>query len=250
MSGEVIGMSTAILSRSGGSQGIGFAIPSNMAQRILMALREEGKVERAWLGVQIQDLNQAMAEYYGQDRPQGVLISAVNENTPAERAGLQEGDIVLAVDDKPVDRVSNLRNLISLSPVGRDVQLRVLREGNERSITVELEAMPDQERLARHSPEEVDDGITGVTVRELSEEIRRRTDLPENIDGVVVVDIEPACNAAREGLQVGDVILEIGKQEVANLQAYQRLAGRDQDKPILLRVYKQRGGRIFMAIPR
>ncbi len=254
MRGEVIGMNTAIVSRSGGSQGIGFAIPSNMAKRVMEALRDHGKVERAWLGVTIREVNQSIADYYGQDKPQGVLVNSVNEGTPAEKAGLREGDIILSVDGEEINSVSRLRNIISLSPIGKQVELRIMRDGKLKTIQVTLDQLPeDPASIASggESREEDDEGIAGVTVQDLTSQRRRMADIPDNIEGVIVIDVDRRSNASREGLAVGDVIVEIGKEEVRELEDYRSLVGKDKDKPILLRVYKPGGtGLIFMAIPR
>jgi serine protease Do len=252
MNGQLIGMNTAILSRSGGSQGIGFAIPADMARHVMESLRDSGKVERAWLGVMIQNVDQSMAEYHGLDKPQGVLISNVNKDTPAEKAGLQEGDIILAVDGETVNSMNSLRNKISLSPIGHKAKLSIWRDNKQRDVTVELAALPEDEQvvMGRSGDREIDEGIDGVTVAQLSPERRRMAEIPDDIDGVIVTDVDPASNAAREGLSRGDVIMEIAREPVKDLDDYQELVGKDTSKPILLRVFDQRGGRIFMAIPR
>jgi len=136
MNGELVGINTAILSRSGGSQGVGFAIPSSMAERIMGMLIADGRVKRAWLGVVTGEVDQTMADALGMDRPRGVLMSEVTPDTPAEKAGVEEGDVILAVDDKAVNSISRLRNTISLAGVGTEVELQVLRDGRERCIEV------------------------------------------------------------------------------------------------------------------
>jgi len=254
MNAEVIGMSTAILSRSGGSHGIAFAIPSAMIARVLPELREHGTVQRAWLGVQIRPVNQAMADYYGLAHPRGVLIDNVNEDTPAERAGLKEGDIILSVDGTEVNATSELRNKISLSPVGHESDLRIIRDGREKSVAVKLEALPESDQLASRGgdqPREDEEGIEGVRVQELSDRLRVGANIPDDIDGVLVVEVAPASNAAREGLSRGDVIIEVDRQRVSGLNDYRELAARNLDKPVLLRVYDpRRGSRRFLAVPR
>ncbi len=254
MNAEVIGMSTAILSRSGGSHGIAFAIPSAMIQRVLPELREHGAVQRAWLGVQIRPVNQSMADYYGLDHPRGVMIDNVNEDTPAERAGLKEGDIILSVDGTEVNATSELRNKVSLSPVGHESDLRIIRDGRDKSVVVKLEALPESDQLASRGgdqPREDEEGIEGVRVQELSERLRAGVNLPEEIDGVFVIEVRPTSNAAREGLSRGDVIIEVDREEVSDLNDYRELVARNPDKPVLLRVYDpRRGSRRFLAIPR
>jgi Do/DeqQ family serine protease len=252
LQGELVGMNTAILSRTGGSQGIGFAIPAMMAERVMTALRDHGKVERAWLGVMIQDVDQNLAKSLGLDKPGGVLISQVNEDTPAEKAGLQEGDIILAVDGNEVNSRSSLRNKISLLPVGHKARLKVLREDEQMEIVAKLEEFPEEVQVAAGSGPgaELVDSIDGVTVRELTPQRRRMAGVPDDIEGIIVVDVDPATPAARERLEAGDVILEVNKVPVSGLEDFEQALGEDKDKPILLRVYKPQGGRIFMAIPR
>jgi Do/DeqQ family serine protease len=252
MRGEVVGINSAILSRSGGSQGIGFAIPANMVQRILTSLREDGEVRRAWLGVQVQDVNQAIADYYGLARPQGVLVARVNEDTPAEKAGLQEGDVILAVDGHEVDSVAQLRNKVSLLPVGHEAELEIMRGDDTMTRNVTLDELPDQPTVASGRTGPTDEtAIEGVSVRALTDQLRSRADVPDDVDGLLVVEIEPGSRAAREGLRRGDVILEVNTREVTSLDAYRDALSQGEDRPILLRVYRPASdGRIFLAIPR
>ena len=252
MRGEVVGINSAILSRSGGSQGIGFAIPSNLVQRILGDLRSDGKVVRAWLGVQVQAVNQAMADYYGLDKPMGVLVARVTEDAPAEKAGLAEGDVIISVDGKLVDTVSQLRNTVSLMPVGHKAQLEIKRDGKTAKKTVTLAQLPDQGVVASNNGgPTADDGIDGITVRSLNTDLRARAEVPDDVDGLLVTEIDPRSSAAREGLARGDVILEINRRAVTNLGDYREAVGTGEDRPILLQIYRpQNQGRIFLAIPR
>ncbi len=254
MRGEVIGINSAILSRSGGSQGIGFAIPANMVQRIIAELKDEGAVTRAWLGVNIQGVTQAEAERAGLPRPQGVLVSSVTAGAPADKAGLKELDIILAINDKPVDTTQQLRNTVSLQPVGQEVELSLWREGKTITRKVKLEALPDQDQVAtrRGTGPTADDGLEGVTVRELTPQLRSRASIPEDVNGLLVVDVDQRSRAAREGLARGDVIMEINRREVGSLREYREAMTRDANRPVLLRVYKPQGqgARIFITIPR
>jgi serine protease Do len=255
MKGELVGMNAAILSRSGGSQGIGFAIPTSMAMRVVKSLKETGSVQRAYLGVLPQPVDQSMADYYGMDRPRGVLVTQVNEDTPAERAGLKDGDIILSVDDKEINNPSMLRNVISLSEVGQNVDLAIVRDGKEQTVVVQLDAFPDPETLARNGaadePAE-DESLGGVTVREMTDSMRSVMEgLPEDINGLVVMGVEQTSNAAREGLAEGDIILEVGGEQVTTLAEYQAALAKDTDRPAFLRVHKPRQGQnIYIAVPR
>ncbi len=254
MHGEVVGINSAILSRSGGSQGIGFAIPANMAQRIIDELKADGAVTRAWLGVNVQPVNQTHADLYGLPRPQGVLVAGVTKDAPAEKAGLKEEDIILAVEGRPVDTVAQLRNTVSLLPVGREVELTIWRGGKNVTSKVKLAQLPEQDQVAgrRGSAPTADDGLEGVTVRVLNDQARSRAGIPEDVQGLVVVDVDQRSRAAREGLTQGDVILEVNRREVRTLRDYREAVKTEPGKPVLLRVYRHQPApaRILIAIPR
>jgi Do/DeqQ family serine protease len=254
MQGELVGMNAAILSRSGGSQGIGFAIPTNMAMKIVDALKTDGSVQRAYLGVLPQEVDQSMADYYGMDRPRGVLIAQVNEGTPAEKAGLKDGDIILSVDGAEIKNPSMLRNVISLSEVGQEVELQLIREGKEKTVKVALEKLPEPDQIAQAGPRSdtaEDETIDGVVVRELTGRVRAAAQLPDDVVGLYVQSVAPASNAASEGLAEGDIIQEVGREPVTSLGDFKRELGKNTDRPVFLRVFKPQVGRsVFIAIPR
>ena len=256
MQGRLVGMNAAILSRSGGSQGIGFAIPTSMAMKIVNSLRETGTVQRAYLGVLPQPVDQSMADYYGMDSPRGVLVTQVNEDTPADKAGLQDGDIILSVDGRAIKNPSMLRNVISLSEVGQKVDLAIVREGKEKNVAVTLEKFPDPEQLATgdvvDEPDE-DETLAGVVVREMTERMRTMMGdaLPEDMTGLLVTGVEQTSNAASEGLAEGDIILEVGREPVTSLKDFQAALGENTDRPVFLKVFKPRQAQnIFIAVPR
>jgi len=251
MSGQLVGINTAIMSRSGGSQGVGFSIPSNMASRIMGMLVEHGEVQRAWLGVVPVEVDQTMAEALGMDETRGVLMSEVRPDTPAEKAGLKEGDIVLEVDGNEVNSTSTLRNTISLAGVGTDVKLRVLRDGRGRDLTVTLGQLPDVPTVtgSRNEERQNEEGIDGVTVRNLSDTARTRLNIDEDVQGVIVTEVSRVSNAWNRGLRQGDVITEVAREEVEDLDDYEELVGRNPDRPVLLKIL--RGVNVqLLAIPR
>ncbi|MHB8079609.1 MAG: DegQ family serine endoprotease [Candidatus Krumholzibacteriia bacterium] len=261
MDGELVGINTAILSPSGGSIGIGFSIPSDMAKRVMDSLLKTGKVVRAWLGVQVQDVDQAMAEAHDLGKPRGVLVADVTKGAPGAKAGLKEGDVILAVDGQTVDDRGQLRNRISLAGVGETVRLSVWREGREMPVSVKLEALPADAQTAAQTGGGGDEeaaggsGIDGVTVRELTPQQRQALSVPDAVTGLVVTDIDQTSNAWQEGLREGDVITDVARQPVTGVSEFRKLVLRDKSKPVLLRVWKRgpqgsEGGRIFMAIPR
>ena len=251
MQGELVGINTAILSRSGGSQGIGFAIPSHMAKRVMDMLIADGHVKRAWLGVTVGRIDRTMAEALGMERPRGVLVPAITEDAPADKAGIEENDVILSVDGKTVNTVSELRNTISLAGVGTEVKLRVLRDGRERDVEVKLGEMPEDLTASNSASqgEESADGLEGVTVRALTDRLRRQLELDDDLEGVVVTDVERTSNAWNRGLRQKDVILEVARERVRDLDDYRRLIEKDKDRPVLLKV--QRGEQTpLIAIPR
>ncbi len=254
MQGQLVGMNAAILSRSGGSQGIGFAIPTAMAMRIVDALKSDGQVTRAYLGVMPQDLDQAMATYYGLERPQGVLVAQVNDDTPAQKAGLEEGDIILQVGDKDIRNASDLRNTISLSEVGEKVNLKIVRDGKEKDLKVKLEAFPEAEGQnggTSHDDSDEDDSLSGVTVREISNRTRAMMELPDDIEGLLVVGVERSSNAADQGLEEGDIIVEVANHKVTDFGELKDALKVNKDRPVFMKVYKPRQARhVFLAIPR
>lgn len=250
MDGRLVGINTAMLSRSGGSQGVGFAIPVNMANKIIGMLKADGKVTRAWLGVVPQKIGSALADALGMDKPQGVLLSSVTDDTPASKAGLKEGDIILSADGIAMNDVSTLRNYISLCGIGHKAKLIILRDNKEKKVTVKLGEFPDNIAAAEVEEEEkTSDKIDGVTVKVLNDSYRQQLDFDDDVKGLVVIEVAQDSNAAHEGLRKGDIITEVNQNEVNSLKSFKKAIGENNKKPLLLRIL--RGGRnSFLAIPR
>jgi serine protease Do len=240
--GELVGINTAIASRTGGYQGVGFAIPVDMARSIMDSLVQYGYVERGYLGVVIQDVDAKMAEYFGMDRPNGALIGDLLDNGPAADAGLQRGDVILNYDGKKVSDSAHLRNMVSQTPVGSKVEVEFLRKDRRETLTVKIRRHPDDEGQTPVLPrtdenrQEEDAGLpAGLTVSTLSPQIRARFNIPREIDGILVVRVQPAGAAAQAGLQSGDVIMEVNRQPVKEIAELRRLLEDDsRDNALLL----------------
>jgi serine protease Do len=250
MRGELVGINTAILSRTGGYQGVGFAIPSEMAEPILGSLLEHGEVVRGWLGVAIQDLNEELAEALGVPVTRGVVISDVQEDSPAARGGLRREDVVVSIDGRPVREASRLRHLVAAAGPTAQMELEVYRGEQKHTLVVPLSARPTEQQ-ASVSGELGDDGgaLSGLSVGELDNAARSRFEIPRNIrHGVVVTNVEQGSVAARAGMRPGDVILEANRQRVGSVgdlrQVNQRASG-----SMLLLVYRN-GATIYLAIRR
>jgi len=242
--GELVGINTAIFSTSGGYQGIGFAIPSNMVKIVMNSLIEKGKVIRGWLGVSIQEVTPELARQFQLDKDHGTLVADVVEGSPAEKAGIEHGDVIIEFGGKQVDEPYNLRNIVAGTPPGTEVEMKVIRNGETIALKVTIEELPTGEQTV---PTEFKNALRGVTVQILTPDIYRQLNIPEKIRGVVVSDIEEGSPAQRK-LMRGDVILEINRKAISGIDDYEALVSRIKaDTNILLLVFR-RGSTIFVTI--
>jgi serine protease Do len=249
--GKLVGINTAILSRSGGYMGIGFAIPTNMAKPIVDALLAHGKVTRGWLGVTIQDIDQDLAKAMSLPTTSGVLISDVQPTGPAAKAGLQRGDIVVSINGQATDSTGRLRNIIAAAGSASKVKLEVLRGGTRQSFDVALGETPaDAGAAAPGAPGTIEKGLLdGLALEPLTPETRKRFQLPAQLQqGLVVTAITPGSRAMLAGLRPGDVILEVNRQRVANLQTFKDAYARSKKNALLL-LYRD-GGTIYVVVKR
>jgi serine protease Do len=256
LEGQVIGINTAIFSPSGGNVGIGFAIPSNLALPVIESLKEEGRVKRGWLGVRIQTVTDEIAESLGLHDASGALVASVTADGPAELAKIEPGDVILEFDHKKIDRMRGLPRIVAETPIGKEVEVNLWRRGERHTITVTLGELPEEDELAALTESGADAPTTaqidslGVTVATISDELRTRYELTEGVNGVVIVEVKEGGPAGAESLRPGDVIVEVGQEEVASppdVAAKINQAQQDNKKSVLLLVDRQ-GDLRFVAL--
>ena len=243
LSGELIGINTAIFSRSGGYMGIGFAIPSRMAKAVMTSLIEHGEVIRGWLGVSIQDLNPTLAEQFSAPDTKGVLVGDVIENSPADEAELQRGDIIRQYHGNVIDDAAHLRSLVAETSPKTSVHLIILRNGQSQTVVVNIGTLPkDLTALSPTQRTQETHPLSAITVAPVPPEHTRG-----NI-GVIVRDVTQGSPAQRAGLRQGDILLEINREKILDVLSFKQLASRlDHQKPIL--VLLRRGNTtLFMTI--
>lgn len=258
VNGELIGINTAIFSRTGGSQGIGFAIPSSLAFDIVDSLVKTGKVVRGWMGIAIQEVTPALAKSFKlPDNRKGALISDVNEQGPSFKAGLKRGDVIIGFNDKDIRSVNQLRNVVARTLIGQEAKVKVLRDGKEHVLTVKVGERPPDEVLARRtpvppSPEETpkppDNVLAALQVQELDSAILNQLNLPLKTTGVVINRIEPGSSAEAAGLRRGDVIQEVNHEAIKSLKGYQDIAAKIQKKETVVLLLSRQGNNLFVAV--
>ncbi len=236
--GQAIGINSAIFSRSGGYMGIGFAIPINMVKKIEKQLLKSGKVTRGWLGVVIQDLNEDLAKSFDLKTSKGVLISQVNPDSPAGKAGLKDGDVVVAIDGKPVEDTASLRNIIAMTAPGTELVLKVIREGKTYSIPVTIGEQPADFSSMGKGIGRVQTPLSkfGLSLQDLTPELADQFGYKKG-QGVLIASVEPDSPAAEVGLQPGQLIEEVNKMRVHKLSDIRRAIKKSRlKKQVLLRV--------------
>jgi serine protease Do len=215
--GEVIGINTAIVA---GGQGIGFAIPVNMAKAILPQLKDKGTVTRGWLGVQTQGISPEIARSYGMTGEKGALVADIVKDTPAEKAGLKSGDIITEFDGKPVRDPNDLSRTVAATPPGKKVLIKMFRDGSEQSVTVTLERRKDDSGDAA-SPSVVAQDKLGLSVQELTRDLANSLRIKET-KGIVVSDVKPGGIADDAGIMRGDILLEVNDSKIQTVQDYEK----------------------------
>jgi serine protease Do len=252
--GRLVGINTAILSRSGGFQGIGFAIPSNLARSVMEQLVANGEVVRGFLGVNIQDLTPDLARGFDLEERGGALVADVSPDSPAEAGGLQSGDVITALNDRPVVDARRLKLAVGSLAPGTKVSATVVRDGETKELELEIGHRPGEERLAgsgrsfRNGAAGRDEGtLEGVAVSDLDVRARQEFEVPARLNGALVTAVEPDSAAARAGIRPGDVITEINRELVRNAADAVRLTENPASRETLVRIWSSRGVRYVVV---
>jgi serine protease Do len=244
--GRLVGINTAIISPSGGNNGIGFAVPINMARNVLVRLVSGGKITRGYLGIIPQDLDADLAQQFNLPNQNGALIGDVMPNTPAAKAGLVSGDVITAVNNKPVDDAHSLQLMVSQFNPGTVVTVKVIRNGAARDFKITLAELPGGSSIAGSQDNSgatasVADALDGVTVSDLEPEVRQQLQVPGNVNGALVADVNEDSNSADAGLQPNDIIVEINRQPVTSADDAVRLCKAARGQQILLKIWRRTG---------
>jgi len=245
--GELVGINTAIVSQTGGYQGVGFAVPANMAKPVYESLVKTGKVVRGYLGVAIQELTQNLAKSFGLKQAKGALVSSVAEDSPAERAGIKQGDVIVAYQGNPIEDPAVLQREVTRTPVGTKATLKVIRDGREQEVTATIGEQSETAKVAS-ADSSMENALAGVEVQSLDLQTARELGLHGKVQGVVVVNVEPDSLADRAGLAQGDVIKEINRQPIKSVRDYERVASNLKKDESVLLLINRRGTALFITV--
>jgi serine protease Do len=261
MEGEVIGVNTAIISPSGGSIGIGFAVPSNSAVLVLDQLKQYGETRRGWLGVHVQNLTEEIAVSLSLAEPKGALVAKVSPGSPAAAAGIQPSDVIVKFNGEPIENMRSLPRAVAATAIGKSVSVELLRKGETKSFSVTIGRLPEDEEGAvpakgeEKTPPEAEperEDLLGLSLAPLTDDLRKRYGIGASIEGVVVVDVKPNSPAAEKDVKPGDVIVEVTQEKVRQPQDVKtrllavRKSGR---RSVLLLLSDGKGELRFVAVP-
>jgi serine protease Do len=256
LAGEVIGINTAIFSPSGGSIGIGFAVPSATARPIIDQLKATGKVERGWIGARIQPVTEDLAEAIGLDRSRGAMIATIDPGSPAAQVKLQPGDVILAYDGKPIDRSRQLPRLVADTAPDTLVKLSMWRDGKDQEVEIKVAALnsnrppsPPPEPEKPKPPPSID--ALGLKLAKPTAELRKQFSLPDTTKGAVITEVPQSSPGAVQGLRPGDLVVAVGHETVGSLEELQQkvaAARKNGRKNVILRVEREANFR-FVALP-
>ena len=259
MDGEVVGVNTAIISPTGGSIGIGFAVPADTVTAVINQLKEFGQVKRGWLGVKIQSISEDIAESLGVPENTGALVAGVTPDSPAAKAGIEAGDVILKFDGKDVTTMRGLPKIVAQAQIGKSVEVEVLRHGQKKILTVAVGMLEDEDIAAepagtekKDEPAQPSTSVLGLTLMPLTDDVRSRFGFDSKINGVIVTEIDPASQAATKNIRPGDVITEAQQELVKAPEDIEKAIEKVKKaggKSVLLLVEDAKGDTRFVAIP-
>ena len=247
MQGEVVGVNTAIFSQSGGNIGIGFAIPMDLARKIVDQLRKNGRVVRGWLGIRAQDVTPQLAASLGLARSSGVMavVTEVTENSPAAEAGIKPGDVILEFNGKPLPKSQDMPSLVADTPPGQRITLKIAREKNEQIVTARVREFPEEREVI--SQAEGKDTDLGIRVQKVTPELSRRQGL-STTKGVIVVEVKPGSPADQAGIEPGDIIREVNQRPVNTVKDFENSVRQSKKGDRLLLLVQRGDNAVFFAL--
>ena len=252
--GRLVGINTMIMSRSGGNQGIGFAIPVNMARSVMDQIVTHGDVKRGLLGITMQEMSEAMVKQFGLEEKQGVLVSDISPDGPAAQGGIEAGDVILKFNDTDVQGLTHLKLLVVETRPGTEVDITVFRRGKQRTLSVEIGTLPTEGYMAFRDGWGGGQGpsqgtvLDGVTVSDLTAQLRQQFGIRNNMEGALITDVDPDSKAYKEGLRAGHVILQIEHQPISSADEAVEIARKYKGESVLLHVWTRSGAR-FLVVP-
>jgi serine protease Do len=260
MDGQVIGVNTAIISPTGGSIGIGFAVPSNSAVQVLDQLKQYGETRRGWLGVHVQNVTDEIATSLGLQEPKGALVAKVSPDSPASSAGIQPSDVILKFDGQPIDNMRSLPRAVAATAIGKSVAIELLRKGQSVDLNVTVGRLPEDEEVAdtvtnegqEPMPETEREDMLGLSMAPLTDELRERFNIGKSVEGVIITEVQPNSPAAQKDVKPGEVIVEVTQEKVKQPQDVKtrllavKKSGR---KSVLLLLSDAKGELRFVAVP-
>ena len=251
MDGRVLGINTAIYSKTGGNQGIGFAVPANLAKEVLQSIKEKGRVIRGYLGALVQTVTPELAEAFQLKESTGALIGDITPGAPADKAGMKSGDVIVSINAKKITDPRQMRLLIGAMAPGTSIEVKLLRSGKERTLNIVLGELPEKETQISSNESASDNSnmLDGVTVADLPEEIRNALQIPATVKGAIVTEIDPDSPCYRAGLRQGAVIQEIDHNTVENAEKAVKLSNQiKKHQKVLLRIWTE-GKSWYLALP-
>jgi serine protease Do len=258
--GEVIGVNSAIFSPSGGNVGVGFAVPAALAEPVIQQLKETGHIKRGWLGVKIQTVTEEIAEAMGLKEAKGALVLEAAENSPAAKAGIQAGDVIVSFDGKDLPAMKKLPRIVADTPVGKKVPIEIWRKEKKKTLVITVAQLQDDDNRvatastktdAKKETPESTKSILGLGIKDLDEELRKRYNIDKNLKGVAIVKIEQDGLAAQKPLRKGDVITAVGQESVTNTADAEKLvkAAIDSKRKSVLLLVNRGGESLYITIP-